>query len=97
MMEPQTVGSSIAEDIREALPQLLERLETRLTAVVIASRKSMLSTHEVELVYGLNAGTLRNKRSKGEGPPYVKDGGTILYPRKHLEEYLERRLRRTAG
>jgi len=32
-------------------------------------------------------GTLANKRSKGEGPPFVRFGRVVLYPVQQLEEW----------
>lgn len=31
--------------------------------------------------------TLRNWRSMGNGPPFTKIGGTVLYPKKDLENW----------
>jgi hypothetical protein len=28
------------------------------------------------------------ERQRGEGPPWIRDGGRILYPEKELERYL---------
>jgi DNA-binding transcriptional regulator YiaG len=51
-------------------------------------RKINLSPDEVERVYGLNAATLANQRTKAAGPPYIKVGGKVLYPQKELQKYL---------
>lgn len=51
-------------------------------------RKVNLTPEEVERVYGLNAATLANKRTKAAGPPYIKVGGKVLYPQKLLQKYL---------
>jgi hypothetical protein len=32
--------------------------------------------------------TLANERAKGEGPPYIKAGRTILYPLDELREWM---------
>ena len=38
-----------------------------------------------------SAATLANKRGKGQGPRYIKDGGKILYPQKEVQKYLQDR------
>jgi hypothetical protein len=35
----------------------------------------------------ISAGTLRNWRSQGRGPPYVKVGRTVLYPHAALKTW----------
>lgn len=45
---------------------------------------------------GYTEGTLRVRRSRGEGPPFVKDGSKVLYLVTDLEEYLSN-LKRVGG
>ncbi len=40
-------------------------------------------------------GTLRNWRSKNEGPPFVKVGASVRYSPKRLRDYVDVRTRRT--
>ena len=60
-------------------------------------RKVNLTPEEVEKVYGLNAATLANKRTKGAGPRYIKDGGKVLYSQGEIQKYLNDREILTSG
>ena len=53
---------------------------------------------ELDAARFLNAhpGTLRNWRSKGEGPPYVKVGNAVRYSREGLNDYVRVHTRRAA-
>lgn len=57
--------------------------------------KKSLSAKQVEEVYGLDAGTLANWRTKGKGPEYIKVGGRVLYMVDKLEAYLRQHKVRT--
>ena len=70
----------------------LERLLAPVAQIERLKRKECLSPEEVELVYGLRATTLANKRSKAQGPEYIKDGEKILYKQKAIKAYLEARI-----
>jgi predicted DNA-binding transcriptional regulator AlpA len=48
-------------------------------------------------IIGLKPQTLRNQRSKGEGPPYYKIGRAVRYLEKDLLDYLEKRKIQTEG
>ena len=56
--------------------------------------KDLLTTAELAERWGMHEGSLKNWRSKGKGPPYVKIGegyNTIIkYKLKDIEEYEER-------
>lgn len=51
-----------------------------------------LTTREAASVRRVTVNHLANERSRGCGPPYIKDGGRILYPADKLREYLNSRL-----
>ena len=49
-------------------------------------------TQVAEFLGYKNVATLRNARSRGEGPPYTKlNGKTVVYPEKDLHAYLAAR------
>jgi hypothetical protein len=52
---------------------------------------------EVDAARLLNTspGTLRNWRSKNEGPPFVKVGASVRYSPERLRDYVDVRTRRT--
>ena len=56
-----------------------------------------LKDTEAGPILGLRPQTLRNKRSKGEGPPYYKIGRAVRYLEKDLLDYLEKRKIQTRG
>lgn len=58
-------------------------------------RREYLTPEEVELLYGLKAVTLANKRMKAQGPEYIKDGEKILYKQQAVKAYLDSRTVRT--
>lgn len=60
-------------------------------------RKEYLTPEEVETVYSLKATTLANKRMRGIGPSYSKDGEKVLYAQSSIRLYLEKRTIRTAN
>ncbi|UIJ38566.1 helix-turn-helix domain-containing protein [Desulfobaculum bizertense] len=49
--------------------------------------KKVLSTIEVEKLYGFSRHTLRNWRSQGNGPDFIRTGKTVRYPQESLEAY----------
>lgn len=59
-------------------------------STAIASR-AFLTPKEVSDRYGgrIHTRTLANWRSQGSGPPFVKIGGAILYPREKLFSWEE--------
>jgi len=49
-----------------------------------------LTTREAAIVLGYSSGTLRNWRSKGEGPGYLKlETGTVRYRAKDIIKWME--------
>ena len=67
----------------------LERLLAPIAQIERLKRREYLTAEEVELVYGLKAATLANKRSKAQGPEYIKDGDKILYRQRAVKAYLD--------
>jgi hypothetical protein len=76
---------------------VLERLLEPIARIERLKRKESLTPDEVELVYGLKASTLANKRTKGTGPEFIRDGDKILYTPRAVKEYLEDKTVRTSG
>ncbi len=79
------------EYIQEALERAIGSASAYGREIEEIKRKVNLTPEEVERVYGLNAATLANKRTKGEGPRYIKDGGKVLYPQREVQKYLNAR------
>ena len=82
---------ALASDINNAL----ERLLAPIAHMEKLKRREYLTPEEVEILYGLKAVTLANKRIKAQGPEYIKDGDKILYKQKSLKEYLDLRTVKT--
>lgn len=90
VMPVEQVQDVVAEAVRGALGGVT--MGTRESRELdLLQRKEALSDKEVQLLFGINAGTLRNWRSQGRGPSFVKDGKVILYRRKDLETYMQGR------
>lgn len=49
-----------------------------------------LTENEVAKITGLALTTLRNWRSKKQGPPYCKVSRAVRYPLKDLHKYMEK-------
>lgn len=86
-----TADQPLSNNIDDAL----ERLLAPVAEIERLKRKEYLTPEEVELVYGLKASTLANKRTKAKGPEYIKDGEKILYKQQTVKAYLESRTVRT--
>lgn len=86
-----TADRPLSKNIDDAL----ERLLAPVAEIERLKRKEYLTPEEVELVYGLKASTLANKRTKAKGPEYIKDGEKILYRQQTVKAYLESRTVRT--
>ena len=89
--------SSIEQTVSCNIETTLERLLAPVAEIEKLKRREYLTPEEVEIVYGLNAATLANKRSRARGPEYIKDGGKILYRHQSVKKYLDTRLVRTDG
>ena len=57
-----------------------------MSTVFTAGR--LLTTQEAARYLGVAAGTLCNKRSRGEGPAFVRVGRAVRYSEKSLEEFV---------
>jgi len=66
------------------LPPGAEELEILL-------RKQLLTSKEVQKLYGISENTLRTMRSRGRGPEYSQDGaGPVYYTHKDIIEYIKK-------
>ena len=79
------------QTMQETFERTLGPLAVSVQEIEELKRKVNLTPEEVERVYGLNAATLANKRAKGQGPRYIKDGGKVLYSQKEIQKYLNER------
>jgi hypothetical protein len=52
----------------------------------------LISEAEYAQFVGKTLGTVRNDRSAGKCPPYVKDGNMIKYPIEGIRKFLEARI-----
>lgn len=57
----------------------------------------LLTVRETAERLGLGAGTLNNWRVTGEGPPFLKLGGRVLYDPADLAAWLDERRRKSTG
>jgi hypothetical protein len=60
------------------------------------TKRKYLTTAEVAAIRRMKEASLAQERNRmkhhgGDGPPYVKDGGRVLYPRDALYEWLDAR------
>jgi hypothetical protein len=89
--ETGNLEDRIASNIENAL----ERLLAPVANVERLKRREYLLPEEVDIVYGLKVNTLANKRSKAQGPEYIKDGDKIYYRQQAIKAYLDARTIKT--
>jgi len=85
----------LAAVMAELIPTQVNIMPPEVVAMEILKRKETLTTEEVEMLYGLNANTLRKRRVNGEGPAYSKEGERVLYTHTAVKKYLESRRQMT--
>lgn len=82
-------------DLEKAIAAALEKILAPVAEVICEMerirRKEYLTEKEVALLFSLSAATLKTQRSRGAGPPYVKDFHKILYSQKELAAYFQQR------
>ncbi|HMO28438.1 helix-turn-helix domain-containing protein [Enterovirga sp.] len=54
----------------------------------------LLDEEEAARLLKVATGTLRNYRTRGQGPIFVKLGGSVRYRQSDLQDYIERSIRR---
>lgn len=74
--DPAQMGAVLREVLHELLAPVA-RLES-------LRRKELITGQEVEALYGLSYGTLRNWRSKGRGPKMTRIGQSVYYKHQDL-------------
>jgi|GEM_PF-2558880 len=96
-IDTELLAQMVREELRAVLPEVLRSVAAPVLEMEALRKKKYLRPDEVEKLYGLRATTLSNKRVLGLGPRYVqdKDRGSILYPQKDVEAWMQARKRRT--
>ena len=67
-------------------------IEPTPTATAIEGSGGLLDEHRAAGYLGLCVKTLRNWRSAGKGPSYIKIGRIVRYRVTDLDEFIEKRL-----
>lgn len=93
----EVVAEVLVEEFGEVICETIEKLLLPVAEMEALKRKEYLTEKEVALLYSISPDSLRTERSRGLGPGYVKDGKRVLYPRRELAAYFERRLIKTRG
>lgn len=93
MSYPVTLAnmSNVVDAVRLVVREEIGAMPPEVVELEKLKRKEYLTEEEVSKLYNLSTATLRTKRSRGGGPPYVKDGERVLYPQKDVRAYLEAR------
>ena len=68
------------------------RVESKSTKEGPKHQQEYLREKDVSAMTGISVSTLRNQWWKMKGLPYIKMGGSIIYRRKDIVEYLESHL-----
>lgn len=53
-----------------------------------APSEALFSAPTIAAVMGCSLKTLERRRGNGDGPPYIKDGNRVMYPKAGVQEYL---------
>jgi len=79
-------------DLEKAVAAALEKILAPVVEVICEMerirRKEYLTEKEAALLFSLSAATLKTHRSRKTGPPFIKHGRNVLYPRRELVNYL---------
>jgi hypothetical protein len=59
------------------------------------SQQKYLTAKEVSELRRKTEAALTKERQRGDGPPWVKDNGRVLYPEDELEQWLAERVIRS--
>ena len=97
MNEPAVdLNAQIQAAVMGALGGIDAKLD-RVLELERLKRKELLSSAEVEALYGLKSSTLETKRCRGGGPDFVRDGASVYYTHADIKRYLnERRVKGSA-
>lgn len=83
-------------DLEKIIAETLEKILTPVAEAICEMerirRKEYLTEKEAALLFSLSAATLKTQRSRGSGPPYIKDSHRILYSQKELSSYLQQKV-----
>lgn len=79
-LPPAQIDTALREVLRELLASAARLEDLR--------RKELLSSQDVEELYGLNSGTLRNWRAKGLGPKFSRFGQLVFYKHQDLQTFI---------
>ena len=90
-----TTTTSGEYQLMKSMLQAIERLLAGLAEIERLKKKEYLTPAEVQLIFGLKASTLANKRMGAGGPEYIKDGEKILYKRQAIRDYLDKKTVKT--
>jgi hypothetical protein len=77
------------------LNETLNNLLAPVAEIEILKRREYLTDKEVSILFPISPGALRVERSRGRGPSYIKDGKRVLYSKRELIAYFERRMVQT--
>ena len=81
-------------DLEKAIADALERILAPVAEVICEMerirRKEYLTEKEAAMLFSLSAATLRTQRSRKNGPPYIKIGTSVFYPKSALHAFFER-------
>ena len=102
------MGDACKEIMQETAPVAPEQIATQLDAVLrdllapaakleVLKRRELLTSEEVEALYGIPSRTLSGLRQKGRGPRYIQEveRGPVYYSHPDINAYLNKCRKRT--
>lgn len=89
------INSILKAKIATAMKKAFAKLLVPAAKLEELKRKEYLTEQEVGTLYSIPPSSIRSERSRGFGPPYIKDGRRVLYPTQELAKYFEMRMIKT--
>ncbi len=85
-----TTREELTNILKEIMPASSPAMPDEALELELLKRKKLLTEKEVEKLYGLNRGSLRNLRNQGRGPVYIQEnkGTSVFYEHTAIESYI---------
>lgn len=73
-------------------PEVDPEAERRARRQAIAAELDCYTGADLEALYDFSAESMKDKRNKNSGPPFIVLGRTVLYPRELLWQYIRQNI-----
>lgn len=84
-------ASCVSPTLKDEIVRAVREEIAPLVKLASVPHQEYLDENAAAFYCGTTAKTLQTYRSRGRGPVYIKDGGKVLYSRKDIDQYMEKR------